>query len=123
MEELYKEMILDLYRNPLHKGKLDEFDVSGEGVNASCGDDVKMYVKFNQEGRVEKIGHEGQGCAISQAGISLLADHVIGKNKEEILYMIPEDMMDMFGIQITHTRLKCAILGLTTLQKALEEQE
>jgi len=119
-QQLYKEMILELYRNPQNKGVLDDFDIQQRGNNPSCGDDVVVYMKMNED-VVEKISHDGQGCAISQAALSLITDEVKGKSKSEIEHMSKERMLDLLGVPITYAREKCALLGLNTIQSALRK--
>jgi nitrogen fixation protein NifU and related proteins len=116
MQEIYKEQILHLYRNPSNKGVLDDFDAKAQDFSTSCGDDVTIYIKFDDEGGVANISHDGHGCAISTAAVSLLTDEVKGKNREEIKALTREQMIDMLGIPISHTRRACAVLGLKVLQ-------
>lgn len=118
-EELYKEFILDLYRNPLNKKEVVDADIVQREFNPVCGDDITLMIKFNTEDKVEDIGHTGSGCAISQAAVSLLTDELKGKTKEEISEITAEQMIEMLGIPISHTRLKCALLGLTAAQKGI----
>ncbi len=118
-DSLYKEMILDLYRNPLNKKVLVEFDEKQKGINPSCGDEIEIFVQFDEQGKVRDIGHQGQGCAISQAAVSLLTEEVKGKTKKEIQEFSEENMLDLLGIPISHTRMKCAMLGRNTLLKVM----
>lgn len=115
-QTLYKELILDLSRNPLNKGILPDFDVSHRDFNTSCGDDVTIYLKHDAEGKVSEISHDGIGCAISSAATSLLTEWVKGKTKEEIAAFTKEDMTKMLGITISHTREGCALLGWKTVR-------
>ncbi len=118
-EEIYKELILELYRNPLNKKALLEYDAVQKEFNPSCGDEIEIFVKFDKAGKVLDIGHQGQGCAISQAAVSLLSEEVKGKTKEEIQDMTEKDILEMLQIPISHTRIKCATLGLKTLKKCV----
>lgn len=118
---LYKEMILDLYRNPLNKKILVDFDRSEKGINPSCGDEIEIFVQFDEEGKVKDIGHQGQGCAISQAAVSLITEETKGKTKDEIRSFDNKKMLDLLGIPISHTRMKCALLGKDTLFKIMEK--
>jgi len=119
-DELYRDMILELYRNPLNKGVLPDYDAKYQDFSTSCGDDVTVYMKWGSDGRIEFISHDGIGCAISQAAVSLVTDAVKGKTKEEILAMKDTDAITLLGIPISHTRHACATLGLFTLQKAVQ---
>lgn len=121
-EELYKQFILDLYRNPLNKKVLDDFDIEKRGLNPLCGDDITVRVKFDNE-KIKEIGWQGDGCAISQAAMSLLSDEMIGKNKEEIEKITDQDIYELLGIEISYTRKKCATLGLDTIKKSLTQSK
>lgn len=114
---LYKEMILDLYRNPLNKKILVDFDRSEKGINPSCGDEIEIFVQFDEEGKVKDIGYQGQGCAISQAAVSLITEEAKEKTKDEIRSFDNKKMLDLLGIPISHTRMKCALLGLQVLHR------
>lgn len=113
---MYQEIILDLYRHPHNQGVIANADVDLEDANTSCGDVIRLTVKFN-DGVVQDIAHESRGCAISQAAVSLLTDFVKNKSKDEINDMTADDMTKLLGIPISHTRLNCATLGLKILQK------
>lgn len=115
-DNLYKEFILELYRHPRNKKVLADFDVQGKGYNAGCGDQYEVYLKFD-DSKIADIGHTGDGCAISQAALSLITDEVKGKTKEEVLKMTEADVLTMLGIDISYTRKKCALLGLQTIQQ------
>ncbi len=117
-EQLYKEVILDLYRNPLHNKELEDFDVEKVGHNPSCGDKVVMQMKLDGE-TISDIGWTGEGCAISLAALSLITDEVKGKTKTEIKQISKEEMIAMLGIPISHTRLKCALLGWQTIEDSI----
>ncbi len=120
-EQLYKEVILDLYRNPLHNKTLDSFDVEHTGHNPTCGDRVVMQIKFDGE-RISDIGWTGEGCAISLAALSLITDEVKGKAKNDVQQITQEQMIAMLGIPISHTRLKCALIGWQTIQNSIEHE-
>lgn len=110
-------MILDLCRNPLNKKQLADFDFQNRQLNPTCGDEIEISIKFDEEDRVKDIGHRGEGCAISQASVSLLTDHLKGKTKEEIKKITKEEMLNLLEIPISHTRLKCALLAWKTIQE------
>ena len=119
MDELYKEHILDHYRNPRNKGALRHFDIKQESVNPSCGDTLVLYVLFDDSGRVKESAFEGSGCAISQAGASLLTEKIKGKSLDELKKLAKEDILEMLGIPLSPVRLKCALLSLDTFKNAL----
>jgi len=119
-DELYKENILDHYRNPRNKDVLSEFDLKGEGVNASCGDKVTFFVKFDGNGNVVRASFEGDGCAISQASTSMLTEKIKGMSKDEVKLLSPGDIYDMLGIKISPGRTKCALLPYEALSNGLQ---
>lgn len=119
-EQLYKEIILDVYRNPLHKGSLDRFDVEKKGFNPLCGDDMYVQIAFDGE-KIKEIAWFGSGCAISQAAASVVADDVIGKSVDTVFAMSEKDVYELLGFEVSYTRTKCAMLALTTIQSALKK--
>ena len=121
-EELYKEFILDLYRHPLNKKKLADFDVEQKGINVSCGDEINLYIKFAGK-KVKNIGFEGQGCAISQAAASFLTEEVKGKSIKQIMSLTEKDITKLLNVEVIYTRKKCALLCLNALKVALKKYE
>lgn len=117
-DPIYQEYILDLYRHPHNQGVISEPDFTSEEFNPSCGDKIGLMLRIN-EGVIADAKHQGQGCAISQAGVSLLTDWLKGKKVSEAKALTAEAMIALLGIPISHTRYKCATLGWLTLQKAL----
>jgi len=119
-EDLYREVILDHYKNPRNYGLLEPNDAYAEGQNPLCGDEVTVTVKFGADGEtIEDIGFEGRGCAISQAATSMLTDIVKGMTATEVAALPKEELLGEVGIPLTPVRLKCAILGLGVLKVAL----
>jgi len=118
-EEIYKENILDHYRNPRNKGVLNDFDLKGDGKNVSCGDKITLFVKFCGREEVKEVGFEGDGCAISQASTSMLTEKIKGLSKDELKLLSPGDIYDMLGIKISPGRTKCALLPYEALSDAL----
>lgn len=112
MDELYQEFILELHRNPIHKKVLEEFDIDQKAVNKSCSDNLKIQIKFDENKNIKNVGYQGQGCAISEASVSLLLDDIIGKNITDILKYDEKKMIDIFGTDIIYSRKKCMMLGL-----------
>ena len=119
-DQLYKEIILDLNRNPHNKKELEDFDVSAREQNPLCGDDIEVRIKLT-DGCVVDIGHTGTGCAISQASASLVTDKIKGMKRDEILRIPTTDVTNMLGIAISFSRMKCATLGHTAICKALSQ--
>lgn len=118
LDPIYQDYILDLYRHPHNQGEISDADAVAEEFNPSCGDKIKLTLKFSG-GVVVDAKHSGQGCAISQAAVSLLTDWIKGKTKAELLAMTEGEAVNLLRIPISHTRHKCATLGWLTLQKAL----
>lgn len=121
-DTIYKEMILDLYRNPLNKKRLASPTLSLGGTNPICGDDLHIEIELDEQGRVQDIGFSGDGCAISVAAASLITDAVKQKTPEEIQNIREDNMIELLQIPISYTRKKCALLGLKTIQRAFEKQ-
>ena len=120
LDQLYREVILDHYKNPRGHGALDPHDASAEGQNPLCGDEVTIFVRFGPDGEtIDEIGFEGRGCAISQAATSMLTEMVKGRKASEVAALPKEDLLEEIGIPLTPIRLKCAILGLGVLKVAL----
>ena len=118
MDELYRDQILEHYKAPHNFGRLEEFDLDYEDTNPFCGDEQHVFIKIGEDGRVSEVGFEGQGCAISTAATSLLTDELVGMTREEILKMPKETVLDLLGIEISATRMKCAMLGLKVIKSA-----
>jgi nitrogen fixation NifU-like protein len=120
MDQLYREVILDHYKNPRGHGALEPHDAHAEGQNPLCGDEVSIFVRFGDDGdTIDEIGFEGRGCAISQAATSMLTEMVKGRKASEVAALPKEELLDEIGIPLTPIRLKCAILGLGVLKVAL----
>ena len=120
-DQLYRELILDHYKNPRNHGLLQSADASAEGQNPLCGDEISVSVRIGDGDVIEGVGFEGRGCAISQAATSMLTDLVKGKSADEVAAMPKEELLDELGIPLTPVRLKCALLGLSTLKLALHK--
>jgi nitrogen fixation NifU-like protein len=121
-DQLYREIILDHYKNPRGHGVIEHPDASAEGQNPLCGDEVSIYVSFDSDGDViDDVKFSGRGCAISQAATSMLMEMVKGKTADEVAAMSRDELLDELGIPLTPVRLKCAVLGLTTLKLALHK--
>jgi nitrogen fixation NifU-like protein len=144
LEELYREVILDHYRNPRNRGRLDSPDASAEGVNPLCGDEITIDLAL-ADGVVSNVAISGQGCSISQSSASMMTEAIKGKTREEIDQLMqrfrtmmslddsadsgldPErpgavlgDIEALQGVRQYPVRIKCASLAWTTLMEALE---
>jgi nitrogen fixation NifU-like protein len=121
-DQMYREVILDHYKNPRGHGPLADADVSAEGMNPLCGDEVAVAVAFGEDGdTIRDVRFEGRGCAISQAATSMLMELVKGRKASEVAAMPKEELLEEVGIPLTPVRLKCAILGLGVLKLALHK--
>jgi len=118
MDDLYRENILDHYRNPRNAGHIDHPSATAEGVNPLCGDELAIELKV-EDGVVTDVRYNGRGCAISQAATSMLTDLVKGRTAAEVATMPKDELLDEIGIPLTPVRLKCALLGLGVLKVAL----
>jgi nitrogen fixation NifU-like protein len=121
-DQMYREVILDHYKNPRNHGDIDGGDAQAEGQNPLCGDEVAVSVRFGSDGEtIEEMRFEGRGCAISQAATSMLTELVQGRKASEVAVLDKEELLGEIGIPLTPVRLKCAMLGLTTLKVALHK--
>jgi nitrogen fixation NifU-like protein len=116
MEDMYREVILDHYKNPRFKGELDPADISYQDDNPLCGDMIRIDLRVDDNNRVVECAFSGQGCAISQASASMLMEDIQGKSLEEIKEYSRDDILDMLGIELGPVRLKCAMLSLKVLK-------
>ncbi len=121
--DLYAENILDHYKNPRNFGKLKCANCCAKNANPFCGDKMTMEIKTDEKGKVTNIKFSGSGCAISQAAASLLTEEVKGKSVKFVKEITNEQMYAMLGVPISSGRVKCALLGLATLRKALEDAD
>ncbi len=121
-EQMYREVILDHYKNPRGHGVLDPADAEAEGQNPLCGDEVSIYVAFAEDGEtVEEVKFSGRGCAISQAATSMLTEMAAGRTATDLATIDKDELLEQLGIPLSPVRLKCAMLGLTTLKVALHK--
>lgn len=118
MHDLYQDHILDHYHHPRNFGELPDADRRAEATNPSCGDRLAMALRI-RDGRIGDIRFSGAGCAISLASASLLTEAVKGKSVEEALAVSPDQVLALLRIPLSPGRLKCGILSLETLKKAL----
>ena len=115
--DIYKELILDYYRNPRNFGKLEQFDISSHDTNPLCGDEIDMQIKVGDGNKIEQIKFFGKGCAISQASASMLTELAKGKELEWVKQLSKEDVLKMLGTpELGPSRIKCALLGMKVLK-------
>jgi len=118
MDELYRDQILEHYKRPHNFGRLDDFDLEFEDNNPFCGDEQHVFLKLGEDGKIAEISFEGQGCAISTAATSMLTEELAGRTREELLRLEKDFVLDLLGIEISATRMKCALLGLKVVKSA-----
>ncbi len=116
---MYREQIIDLYENPLNFGSLDSPDFSYEEDNPLCGDVIRISVQLDDNDHVVDVKWEGEGCAISLASASLLTEEIKGLSIDEIKDFSKEQLLDLLGIQLSMTRIKCALLSLKVLKSGV----
>ena len=128
MDDFYRELIIDRYKNPRMQGTLDPHDYSYQDDNPLCGDEIRIDLRVDEKGIVTEAAFSGKGCAISIASADLLTESIMGKSLEEIRSLSKEDIIEMLGIELGPVRLKCALLFLKVLKagvyglESLEEE-
>lgn len=116
MDDLYREIIIEHYKNPSYRGKLDPHDITFEDENPLCGDHIRIDLRLGVDGKVSEAAFSGHGCAISQASADLLLEAVIGKTLDEVKAFSKDDLLELLGIELGPVRLKCALLSLKVLK-------
>ena len=116
MDDFYRELIIDRYKNPQFRGHLVPADISFEDDNPLCGDHIHIDLRVDPQGVVSEVAFDGQGCAISQASADLLMETIHGKTLEEVKQISKDDILEMLGIELGPVRIKCALLSLKVLK-------
>lgn len=119
MDDFYRELIVDRYKNPIYKGSLDPHDYSYEDENPLCGDHIKIDLQIDNDNVIRNAAFSGHGCAISQASADLLLESIIGKRIEDVKAISKETILELLGIELGPVRLKCALLSLKVLKAGL----
>jgi nitrogen fixation NifU-like protein len=124
MDNLYRDFILEHYRNPHNKGVLDPHDLHFADSNPTCGDEMSMTLRLDDgQARVTDVAFDGRGCAISQASASILTDELRGMTVDEVRNMDPGVLLEALGVPIGPARLKCALLSYKVVQGAVRGSE
>jgi len=116
MDDLYREVIIEHYKNPSYRGHLDPHDIQFEDSNPLCGDHIEITIQTTVDGTVKDARFDGHGCAISQASADLLIESIIGKPLDDVKQLNRQNILDMLGIDLGPVRLKCALLSLKVLK-------
>jgi nitrogen fixation protein NifU and related proteins len=116
MDDLYREVIIDRYKNPVFRGSLEPNDISFEDENPLCGDHIKVELRIDMNNLITEAAFDGHGCAISQASADLLLESIIGKSLDDVKKMNKGNVLDLLGIELGPVRLKCALLPLKILK-------
>lgn len=119
MDDFYRELIIDRYKNPHYRGELDPHDISYEDDNPLCGDHIRIDLRVDENDVITDAGFSGRGCSISQASADLLVETVIGKKLDEVKKFTKEDVLELLGIELGPVRLKCALLSLKVLKAGI----
>ena len=119
---IYRENILEHYKNPENSGVLFKPDIQIKELNTLCGDEIQIEIKL-EKNKIKEAKFIGKGCAISQASADLLIGYIKNKKLNEIKKISQDDILKLLGIKLTPTRLNCALLPLLTLNKGLKEYE
>jgi nitrogen fixation protein NifU and related proteins len=123
-DQLYREVILDHYKNPRGHGVIEDADARADGLNPLCGDEISIYIAFGEDGEtIDDVKFSGRGCAISQAATSMLVDMAKGRTATELAKMPKDALLEEIGIPLTPIRLKCALFGLGVLKVALHRSK
>ena len=127
-DQLYRETLLEIFRNPKNRGEIKDPDLEARLVNPLCGDEIKLQLQLEVSRRerpvgkiIKKVVFSGNGCAISQASASLLAEHIKGKQLAEVKKLSAKDIFKLIGIKPTPARVGCVLLGLNVLNEAIKD--
>ena len=116
MDDLYRQIIIERYKTPYHRGHLDPHDIFFEDDNPTCGDHIEITVQVDESDVVKAAAFDGHGCSISQASADLLIESIHGKSLDEVKTLTKDNIIELLGIELGPVRLKCALLSLKVLK-------
>jgi nitrogen fixation NifU-like protein len=116
MDDLYRQLLIDRYKDPHYRGSLDPHDIAYEDDNPLCGDHIRIELRVNDDDVITEAVFDGRGCSVSQASADLLVESIIGKSLDEVKIITKEDVLDLLGMELGPVRLKCALLSLKVLK-------
>jgi nitrogen fixation NifU-like protein len=116
MDDLYREQIIERYKNPHYRGTLDPHDITYEDDNPLCGDRIRIDLRIDADEVVTEAAFSGQGCSISQASADLLIETILGKSLDDVRALTKDDILGLLGIELGPVRLKCALLSLKVVK-------
>lgn len=119
MQDIYREQLMEHYKNPQNKGMIDDPTLQTDKKNPMCGDMISLQVKID-DGKIKDIKFNANACAVTVASASILTEEVIGKTIDEVKSFTKERLLDLLGVELTTSRIKCAVLALEALQEMLE---
>lgn len=117
-EDMYREELLEHYRNPKNRGTIEMADINYRDFNPVCGDEIEIYIK-TKAGRISEVKFTAKGCAISQAAASILTESIKGKNLKDVERISNDTMLSMLPVKVSHLRIKCGLLALKAVQKGI----
>lgn len=120
--DLYREELMEYYRNPVNRGSMDSPTVEVDGDNPMCGDEVHLQLKI-KDGVISDFKYDGEACAVSIAASAITSEEIIGKTVEEAKKFDKSALLDLIGVNLTTSRVKCATLILDALQNSIDEYE
>ena len=120
MDDIYRQYILEHYREPHNHGKLEHPTLSAADTNPLCGDRIEIDLDVGDDGHVRTVRFSGRGCAISQAAASMLTDRIEGATLDELRALTPDDIFEMLGVEIGPARQRCALLSLRVLHQGIQ---
>lgn len=120
--DLYREEFMEIYKNPMNQGKMENPTIVEHGVNEACGDEMDLFLKI-EKGKVVDAKFTAQSCSVGVVSSAILTDEIKGKTIEEVKKLSKKDLLELIGVNLTTSRIKCATLPLETLEKTIKEYE